>query len=176
MVREILIWPHPVLKKKATPVAKVDESIRTLVKDMFETMYDAPGIGLAAVQVGVPKRLLVIDLQEEEDEEGKPVKDPRVFINPEILEESDSFVPYKEGCLSIPEVYGEVERASRVVVRALNERGEPVEIEADELLARCLQHEIDHLDGVLFVDRLSALKRNMILRKMAKERKQKERP
>ena len=167
----IVCIPDPILREISTPVETFDAELKTLVADMFETMYDAPGIGLAAVQVGVAKRLLVIDLQEEEDEQGKPIKDPRVFINPEVLEESDSLVPYKEGCLSIPEQYAEVLRPDRIKARWQDEEGKSHEGEITGLLAVCLQHEIDHLNGVLFIDHLSRLKREMLLRKLAKGRK-----
>jgi len=168
----IICIPDPILRETSTPVETFDGELKQLIADMFETMYDAPGIGLAAVQVGVPKRLLVIDLQEQEDEEGKPIKEPRVFINPEILEESESFVPYKEGCLSIPEQYAEVMRPDRVRARWQDAEGGWHEEEMTGLLAVCLQHEIDHLNGVLFIDHLSRLKREMLLKKLAKGRKE----
>jgi len=139
---------------------------------MFETMYDAPGIGLAAIQVGVPKRILVIDLQEPEEEGGEPVKDPRVFINPEILTTSDEEVPYTEGCLSVPDQYADVDRPDRIRARWLGLDGKVREEDIDGLLAVCLQHEMDHLNGVLFIDHLSRLKRDMILKKLAKLRKE----
>jgi peptide deformylase len=142
---------------------------------MFETMYDAPGIGLAAVQVGVPIRLLVIDLQEPadpEDPESKIVRDPRVFVNPEILWHSDSEVPYTEGCLSVPEQYAEVMRPDRIRAKWQDAAGNAYEEEIDGLLAVCLQHEMDHLNGVLFIDHLSRLKRDMVLKKLAKWRKE----
>jgi peptide deformylase len=139
---------------------------------MFETMYDAPGIGLAAIQVGVPKRVLVIDLQEPEEEEGEPVRNPRVFINPEIVETSDTLQVYNEGCLSVPEMYAEVERPDRIRARWLDRDGKAHEEELDGLLAICLQHEMDHLEGILFIDHLSRLKRDMILKKLAKARKE----
>ena len=148
-----------------------DDALRTLVADMFETMYDAPGIGLAAIQVGVPKRVLVIDLQEPREEGGEPVKDPRVFINPEILTASDQEVPYTEGCLSVPDQYAEVDRPDRIRARWMELDGKVREEEIEGLLAVCLQHEMDHLNGVLFIDHLSRLKRNMILNKLAKQRK-----
>jgi peptide deformylase len=135
-------------------------------------MYDAPGIGLAAIQVGVPKRILVIDLQEPAEEGGEPVKDPRVFINPEILTTSDEDVPYTEGCLSVPDQYAEVDRPDAIRARWLDVDGKQQEQEIDGLLAVCLQHEMDHLNGVLFIDHLSRLKRDMILRKLAKQRKE----
>ena len=167
----IVCIPDPILREISTPVENFDAELKTLIADMFETMYDAPGIGLAAVQVGVPIRLLVIDLQEDEDEEGKPVRDPRIFVNPEILEESETLVPYKEGCLSIPEQYAEVLRPDQVRARWRDADGKVQEGEIDGLLVVCLQHEIDHLNGVLFIDHLSRLKREMLLKKLAKGRK-----
>jgi peptide deformylase len=152
-------------------VEGVDDELRTLVADMFETMYEAPGIGLAAIQVGVPKRVLVIDLQEPEEEGGEPVRDPRVFINPEILTTSDQEVPYTEGCLSVPDQYAEVDRPDRIRARWMELDGKVREEEIDGLLAVCLQHEMDHLEGILFIDHLSRLKRNMILNKLNKLRK-----
>jgi peptide deformylase len=166
----IVCIPDPILRETSTPVETFDADLKTLIADMFETMYDAPGIGLAAVQVGVPKRLLVIDLQDD-DAEGKPVKDPRVFINPEVLEESDSFVPYKEGCLSIPDQYADVLRPDRIRAKWQDADGGWHEEDISGLLAVCLQHEIDHLNGVLFIDHLSRLKREMLLKKLAKGRK-----
>ena len=168
----ILEVPDPRLKQVSTPVEVVTDEIRALVTDMFETMYAAPGIGLAAVQVGVPKRVLVIDLQEAEDEDGEPVRDPRVFINPEIVEHSDQDVPYNEGCLSVPEQYAEVDRPDAIRARWLDLDGKAHEAEIDGMLAVCLQHEMDHLEGILFIDRLSRLKREMILRKIAKLRRE----
>jgi peptide deformylase len=167
--------PDPVLRQISKPVETVDDELRALVSDMFETMYDAPGIGLAAVQVGVPKRLLVMDLQELEDPDNpeSPVKrEPRVFINPEILWASETTVPYTEGCLSVPDQYAEVLRPDRIRTRWLDEQGKPHEQELDGLLAVCLQHEMDHLEGVLFIDHLSKLKRDMVLKKLAKARKE----
>lgn len=171
-IRPIIETPDPLLRQISTPVAEVTDEIRTLVDDMFETMYDAPGIGLAAIQVGVPKRVLVIDLQEPEEEEGEPVRKPLVFINPEIVEESDSLRVYNEGCLSVPEMYAEVERPDRIRARWLDRDGKAHEEELDGLLAICLQHEMDHLEGILFIDHLSRLKRDMILKKLAKARKE----
>jgi peptide deformylase len=167
--------PDPMLRQISTPVENVDDDLRALIKDMFETMYDAPGIGLAAVQVGVPRRLLVMDLQEPEnpdDPESKPVREPRVFINPEILEASDTEIPYLEGCLSVPDQYADVMRPDRIKARWLDEDGKSHEEELDGLLAVCLQHEMDHLEGVLFIDHLSKLKRDMVLKKLAKARKE----
>ena len=147
------------------------DEIRELVSDMFETMYAAPGIGLAAIQVGVPKRVLVIDLQEPEEEGGEPVKEPHVFINPEIVQHSDQDVPYTEGCLSVPDQFAEVDRPDHIRARWLDLAGKQHEEDIDGLLAICLQHEMDHLNGVLFIDHLSRLKRDMILKKLAKQRK-----
>ncbi|HEV2818823.1 MAG TPA: peptide deformylase [Allosphingosinicella sp.] len=164
--------PDPRLKQISSPVEEVTDEIRALIADMFETMYAAPGIGLAAVQVGIPKRVLVIDLQEPEEEGGEPVRDPRVFINPEILARSDQEVPYTEGCLSVPDQYAEVDRPDGIRARWLDEQGKPHEEEIGGLLAVCLQHEMDHLEGILFIDHLSRLKREMILRKLAKLRRE----
>ena len=174
-ILKIYETPEPVLREISKPVEKVDDGVRTLIADMFETMYDAPGIGLAAVQVGKPIRLLVMDLQEPEDPENPEspvVKEPRVFINPEIIEASDSEVPYTEGCLSVPDQYAEVMRPDRIKARWLDENGQSHEEELDGLLAVCLQHEMDHLEGVLFIDHLSKLKRDMVLKKLAKTRKE----
>jgi peptide deformylase len=173
-IRTILEVPDALLRQKSTPVEKVDDAVRSLVADMFETMYDAPGIGLAAIQVGVPKRILVIDLQEPEEEGGEPVRDPRVFINPEILDSSEQEVPYTEGCLSVPDQYAEVDRPDRIRARWLDENGDSHEADIEGLLATCLQHEMDHLEGILFIDHLSRLKREMILKKLAKQRKEQE--
>ena len=164
----ILETPDPRLRVISTPVERVDDDLRKLIDDMFDTMYDAPGIGLAAIQIGVARRLLVIDVAREDEE-----KNPQVFINPEIVRSSDEGSVYEEGCLSIPEYYAEVERPAVINVKYVGRDGKQHEIEADGLLATCLQHEIDHLNGVLFVDHLSALKRNMMLRKLAKELKAK---
>ena len=164
--------PDPRLRQISSPVEKVDDEVCALVADMFETMYAAPGIGLAAIQVGVPKRILVIDLQEPEEEGGAPVRDPRVFINPELVEHSDQEVPYTEGCLSGPDPYAEVDRPDRIRARWLDVDGKAHEEEIEGLLATCLQHEMDHLNGILFIDHLSRLKREMILKKLAKQRKE----
>ena len=170
-IREIVEVPDPRLRQISSPVEEVTDEIRELVSDMFETMYAAPGIGLAAIQVGVAKRILVIDLQEPEEEGGEPVRDPHVFINPEILEHSDQDVPYTEGCLSVPDQFAEVDRPDRIRARWLDLDGKVREQEIEGLLATCLQHEMDHLNGVLFIDHLSRLKRDMILKKLAKLRK-----
>ncbi|SBW12259.1 peptide deformylase [uncultured Alphaproteobacteria bacterium] len=160
----ILVAPDPRLKTRAKPVETIDDDLRRLIDDMLETMYDAPGIGLAAPQVGVLKRLLVLDVAGKDDPPA-----PMAFVNPEIVWESEEMNVYEEGCLSIPSHYAEVERPARVKVRFLDRDGNRREIEADGLLATCVQHEIDHLDGKLFIDYLSSLKRNMILRKLKKE-------
>ena len=174
-IRPIFETPDPVLRQISKPVEAIDDEIRTLIADMFETMYDAPGIGLAAVQVGVPIRLLVMDLQEPrdpDDPDSPVVREPRVFINPEILAASDHEVPYTEGCLSVPDQYAEVMRPDRIRARWMDEHGRAHEQELDGLLAVCLQHEMDHLEGVLFIDHLSKLKRDMVLKKLAKARKE----
>lgn len=176
-IRRIYETPDPVLKQISKPVEVFDKGLKALVADMFETMYDAPGIGLAAVQVGEPIRLLVIDLQEPEDANdsaSKVVRDPKVFVNPEILWSSDSEVPYTEGCLSVPEQYAEVMRPDRIRARWQDVEGQPHEEEIDGLLAVCLQHEMDHLNGILFIDHLSRLKRDMVLKKLAKWRRERE--
>lgn len=166
----ILEVPDPRLRVKSQPVAGIDDEVRALVADMFDTMYDAPGIGLAAIQVGVPKRILVIDLQDE-GEDGKPVRTPRVFINPEILEPTPERSLYNEGCLSVPDQYAEVERPASCRARWLDLDGVQHDERIEGMLATCLQHEMDHLEGVLFIDHLSRLKRDMVLRKLAKLRK-----
>jgi peptide deformylase len=174
-IRPIFETPDPVLRQISKPVERFDADLKTLISDMFETMYHAPGIGLAAVQVGVPIRLLVMDLQEPqdpEDPESAVVKEPRVFINPEILWASETTVPYTEGCLSVPDQYAEVLRPDRIRARWQDEKGETCEAELDGLLAVCLQHEMDHLEGILFIDHLSRLKRDMVLKKLAKLRKE----
>jgi peptide deformylase len=169
----ILEVPDPGLRAVAEPVAKVDDAVRAIVADMFDTMYDARGIGLAATQVGIEQRIVVIDLQERESEDDppKPVRDPHVFINPELLSVSEETGIYNEGCLSIPEQYAEVERPLTCRVKWLDEKGEAREAEFDGLMSTCIQHEIDHLNGVLFIDHISRLKREMVLKKLAKLRK-----
>jgi peptide deformylase len=163
-VLEILHFPDPRLRTRAQPVPRVDERVRRLVDDMFETMYAAPGIGLAATQVNVPLRVLVLDVSEERNA-------PRCFVNPEILtREGDEEM--EEGCLSVPGVYDRVRRAERIRVRALDRDGQAFELDADGLLAVCIQHEMDHLDGKLFVDYLSALKRQRIRKKLEKDARQ----
>lgn len=180
----IIETPDARLRVISKPVEQVTDAHRALIADMFETMYDAPGIGLAAVQVGVAERILVIDLQRPADEqpdeddaedatEPKMVRDPKVFINPVITWESDEVSVYNEGCLSVPEMYGDVDRPARVRVTWLDESGAGHDEELDGLLATCLQHEMDHLDGILFIDHLSKLKRDMLLKKLEKIRRAK---
>ncbi len=162
-IKPLIILPDPVLRKISTPIERVDANLQKLADDMLETMYQAPGIGLAAIQVGEPLRLLVIDVAGKDEP-----KAPQVFINPEILWKSDEPNVYEEGCLSIPDYYAEVERPKRIRVSYLDRDGKKQECEADGLLATCLQHEIDHLDGVLFIDHISKLKRDMVIRKFKK--------
>ena len=174
-VLPIVEIPDPRLRLVSEPVAEVTDETRAFVADMIDTMYAAHGIGLAAIQVGVAQRILVIDLQEKEetDEKGetKPVRDPQAYINPEILSVSDEEASYNEGCLSIPEQYAEVTRPARCTVRWLDAQGQSHEEELSGLLATCMQHEIDHLNGVLFIDHISRLKRSMLLKKLDKARK-----
>lgn len=184
-IREILEVPDPRLKTVSTPVETFDDELKTLVDDMFDTMYDAHGIGLAAIQVGVPLRVLVIDLQPEDpdaepevcnhnghEHTHQPVKkEPRIFINPEILDPSGEVSTYSEGCLSVPEIYADVDRPKACRVRWQDLEGNSHEENMDGLLATCIQHEMDHLEGILFIDHLSRLKRNMALKKLDKIRK-----
>lgn len=175
----IIEVPDPMLRATSAPVERIDGDLHRLISDMFDTMYEAPGIGLAAVQVAVPRRLLIIDLQDpdpvgEGEEEGPPVKRPHVFINPEILHRSDARKTYNEGCLSIPDQYAEIERPDIVRARWTDEHGKAREGEFDGLMSVCLQHEVDHLNGVLFIDHLSRLKREMVIKKVVKARKDRE--
>jgi peptide deformylase len=168
-LRDIIVLPDKRLRLVSKPVARITEDIRTLVADMFETMYKAPGIGLAAIQVGVPQRLVTMDLSKRETE-----AQPKVFINPEILWSSEETSPYEEGCLSIPDIHEDVERPARVRIRYLDLDGKPHEEEADGLFATCIQHEVDHLNGVLFIDHISKLKRDRIIKKFIKAAKRAE--
>ena len=168
----IIEVPDPLLRAQSAPLESVGDDVSRLIADMFETMYEAPGIGLAAIQVAVPKRLLVIDLQDPEEEGGEPVKRPHVFINPEIVERSPATKVYNEGCLSIPDQYAEIERPDVVRARWIDEKGASQEGEFDGLMSVCLQHEVDHLNGVLFIDHLSRLKRDMVVRKVVKARRE----
>jgi peptide deformylase len=165
-VREIITLPDKRLRLVSEPVKHVDAGVRKLIDDMFETMYKAPGIGLAAIQIGVAKRVITMDLSKKEDNHQ-----PQVFIDPEILWTSDETAKYEEGCLSIPDYYEEVERPTQVKVKYLDRDGKVREIEAKGLLATCLQHEIDHINGVLFIDHLSKLKRDRVIKKFAKAAK-----
>lgn len=162
-LRTILHYPDPRLRRKALPVGRVDDAVRRLVDDMAETMYAAPGIGLAAIQINEPKRVVVIDVSESRDQ-------LQVFINPEIVAR-DGVQTYEEGCLSVPGIYEEVTRAHHIRVRALDRDGKPFELEAEGMLATCIQHEIDHLDGKVFVDYLSRLKQSRIRKKLEKQQK-----
>lgn len=165
-LRNIIILPDPQLRLVSKPVGAVDKHVLALADDMLETMYEAPGIGLAAIQIGVPERLVVIDLAKKDEP-----RDPQLFINPEIVSASEETSVYEEGCLSIPEYYEEVTRPASVRVRFLDRAGKVQEIDADGLLATCLQHEIDHLDGKLFIDYLSKLKRDRVIKKFTKQQK-----
>jgi peptide deformylase len=166
-VRDILVLPDKRLRLVSKPVAKIDAAVQDLVEDMFDTMYDAPGIGLAAIQIGEAMRVVTMDLAKKDDP-----KEPRVFINPELVARSDEKSTHEEGCLSIPEYYEEVERPASVTVRYLDLKGKAHELEASGLLATCLQHEIDHLNGVLFIDHISKLKRDRVIKKFTKAQKQ----
>ncbi|MCS0495455.1 peptide deformylase [Ancylobacter sp. MQZ15Z-1] len=180
-IRPLVIIPDSRLRLVSDPVVRVDAKVRALVEDMFETMYEAPGIGLAAIQVGVPERVVTIDVgpregeDEDGEEEGERKKNPIALINPEIIAASDELSVYSEGCLSIPEYYAEVERPARVRVRYMDLSGETREIDAEGLLATCVQHEIDHLNGVLFIDHISKLKRDRVVKKFTKIAREKER-
>ena len=165
-IKPLIILPDPVLRQASRPVERVDEQLRGFARDMLDTMYDAPGIGLAAIQVGEPIRMLVIDLAKEDEP-----KAPQIFINPEVLHQSEIRSVYEEGCLSIPDYYAEVERPAGVRVKFLDADGKEQEIAAEGLLATCLQHEIDHLNGVLFIDHISKLKRDRVIKKFTKAAK-----
>lgn len=165
-IRPIIALPDRRLRVVSKSVEKIDSGVKTLVADMFETMYDAPGVGLAAIQIGVPQRVVTIDATREEEE-----KKPIALINPELLWTSDEMGVLEEGCLSIPEYLGEVERPARIKARFLNLEGQTVEVEADGLFARVFQHELDHLNGILFIDHLSKLKRDRVVKKFAKAAK-----
>ncbi|MDM9983263.1 peptide deformylase [Bartonella henselae] len=167
-MRPLVIVPDPILREISKPVEYIDSAVQKLADDMLETMYHAQGIGLAAIQIGIPLRMLVLDVSRNDEQ-----KNPLVIINPEVLWLSDERNIYKEGCLSIPEYFAEVERPKRLCVRYQNREGKQTEIEADDLLATCLQHEIDHLNGRLFIDYLSKIKRDMVIRKLKKRAKEK---
>jgi peptide deformylase len=170
-LRPIIILPDPKLRLVSQPVERIDGELRSLMDDMIETMHDAPGIGLAAIQIALPIRLLVVDIarrSKDKDSDEEPEPDPKVFVNPEIVWRSDEPSVYEEGCLSIPEYFAEVERPASIRVRHLDREGRKQEILAEGLLATVLQHEIDHLDGVLFIDHLSKLKRDRVIKKFQK--------
>lgn len=167
-IKPLIILPDPLLREVSKPVERVDAEILKLADDMLETMYEAPGIGLAAIQIGVARRLLVLDVAREGED-----KQPLVIINPEIIAASETRSVYEEGCLSIPDYYAEVERPADVTVRFINRAGQEETLEATGLLSTCMQHEIDHLNGVLFIDHISRLKRDMVIRKFTKVAKSK---
>jgi peptide deformylase len=164
--RDIIVLPDKRLRLVSQPVGRITGEIKTLIEDMFETMYEAPGIGLAAIQVGVPKRVVTVDLAKKEEP-----KNPQVFINPEIVWSSDERSVYEEGCLSIPDIHEDVERPATVRFKYLDRDGKPHEVEAEGLFATCIQHEVDHINGILFVDHISKLKRDRIIKKFAKAAK-----
>ena len=165
-IRDILTEPNIKLREKSQPVDKVDKNIQKLMDDMLETMYAAPGIGLAAIQIGVPKRVIVMDIDQKE---GK--KNPMFFVNPEIINKAEKNSTYEEGCLSVPGQFAEVDRPEQCSVKYLDYYGNPKEINAKGMLATCIQHEVDHLEGVLFIDYLSKLKKSMIVKKLSKQKK-----
>jgi len=170
MLRKIIIEPDPILRKKCEPLEKVDTDTKKLMDDMLETMYAAPGIGLAAVQIGILKRLVVIDISRDEEK-----KDPIFLINPEIINQSKQTSVYEEGCLSIPGQFAEIERPAECTLKYIDYNGKEKELKANGLLATCVQHEVDHLNGILFIDYLSKLKKDMIIRKLVKKKKEIER-
>ncbi len=169
-IRKILIEPDPFLRQKSQPVDKVDDSVRKLMDDMLATMYNAPGIGLAAIQVGVPKRIIVLDISKDPEK-----KEPMYFVNPEIISKSKKDATYEEGCLSVPGQFAEIDRPDSCMIKYLDYNGNLKELKADGLLATCIQHEMDHLEGILFIDYLSKLKRSMITKKLSKQKKELER-
>ena len=180
-LREILTEPNELLRKKSLTVEKVDKDLQKLMDDMLETMYAAPGIGLAAIQVGVPKRVIVLDIglrnESEDTNNEKQVvkKNPMYFVNPEIITKSINNSTYEEGCLSVPGQFAEIERPDKCHIKYLNYYGEPKELVAEGMLATCIQHEMDHLEGILFIDYLSKLKKSMIVKKLSKQQKALER-
>ena len=169
-IRKILTEPDPFLRQKSQNVMNVNDEVRTLMDDMLETMYDAPGIGLAAIQIGVPKRVIVIDLSKEKEK-----KNPFYFVNPEIIKKSQNDASYEEGCLSVPNQFAEIKRPDKCIVKFLDYDGKEKILEAEGLLATCIQHEIDHLEGILFIDYLSKLKKSMIIKKLSKHKRSLER-
>ena len=169
-IKKILTEPDPFLRQKSSEVEQVTDETRKLMDDMLETMYDAPGIGLAAIQIGVPKRVIVIDLSREEKK-----KNPLYFVNPKIIKKSDIDSTYEEGCLSVPGQFAEVDRPDKCHISFLDYNGKKQELKAEGLLATCIQHEMDHLEGILFIDYLSKLKKNLIVKKLSKQKKALER-
>ncbi|WP_421592233.1 peptide deformylase [Shinella sp. M27] len=165
-IKPLIILPDPILRQVSSTIETIDSEVTKLADDMLETMYDAPGIGLAAIQIGIARRMLVLDVSKDGED-----KQPLVFINPEIVASTDARSVYEEGCLSIPDYYAEVERPAGITVKHLDRDGKQQLTEADGLLATCLQHEIDHLNGVLFIDHISKLKREMVIRKFTKAAK-----
>ena len=165
-LRQILTEPNEILRKKSLPVDNVDKDLQILMDDMLETMYAAPGIGLAAIQVGVPKRVIVLDIEQKEGQ-----KKPLFFVNPEIIQKSKNLSTYEEGCLSVPGQFAEIDRPDKCHIKYLDYYGEKKEINAEGMLATCIQHEIDHLEGILFIDHLSKLKKTMIIKKLSKQKK-----
>ncbi len=165
--KKILTIPDPILREISQPVKKVDKDIKNLMDDMLETMYDAPGIGLAAVQIGILKRVIVMDLSKEKEK-----KKPIFIVNPEIISKSDDLVSYEEGCLSIPNQFAEIERPNSCKIKYLDYDGKQNELKAEGLLATCIQHEIDHINGILFIDYLSKLKKDLIIKKVKKQKKE----
>ena len=166
-LRQILTEPNKILREKSLSVETVDENLQKLMNDMLETMYAAPGIGLAAIQIGIPKRVIVLDIAPKDGP-----KNPMFFINPEIIEKSDNNLTYEEGCLSVPGQFAEIDRPDKCHIKYLDYYGQTKEIKAEGMLATCIQHEIDHLEGILFIDYLSKLKKSMILKSFLNKRKQ----
>ena len=169
-IRKILTEPDPFLRQKSKPVEKVDDSIREIMDDMLETMYQAPGIGLAAIQIGIPKRIIDLDISKDPEK-----KEPLYFVNPEKVYTSEDQATYEEGCLSVPGQFAEIDRPNKCHIKYLDYNGDSKELKAEGLLATCIQHEIDHLEGILFIDYLSKLKRSMITKKLSKQKKELER-
>ena len=171
-IRKILIEPNKILREKSLIVENVDKDIQQLMDDMLETLYAAPGIGLAAIQVGVAKRVIVMDINRDRDKDKEPKKNPMYFVNPEIVWKSEDKFTYEEGCLSVPNQFAEIDRPKQCHVKHLDYNGHPQELKADGLLSTCIQHEIDHLEGILFIDYLSKLKKEMIIKKLSKQTKE----
>ncbi|MDC0205585.1 peptide deformylase [Pelagibacteraceae bacterium] len=169
-LREILTEPNEILRKKSLPVEKVDGDLQQLMNDMLDTMYAAPGIGLAAIQIGVPKRVIVLDLSSKDEP-----KNPMCFVNPEIITKSENKSTYEEGCLSVPGQFAEIDRPDKCHIKYLDYNGQQKEIKAEGMIATCIQHEMDHLEGILFIDYLSKLKKTMIVKKLSKQKKELER-